>query len=70
MRFVERKGTHFTQAKSDREEHDSRDIDPIIITKLSAHAKMAEEMKQSHIDQGQKHRLYPVTAEELRACRI
>ena len=50
MRFVEHKSTHFTQAKSDREEHDSRDIDPIIITKLSAHEKMAEEMKQSNID--------------------
>ena len=49
MRFVEHKSTHFTQAKSDKE-HDSRDIDPIIINKLSVHEKMADEMKQFHID--------------------
>jgi hypothetical protein len=47
---VEHKTTHFSQAKSDKEEHDSRDIDPIIITKQSVHEKMAEEMKQSQID--------------------
>ena len=50
MRFVEHKSTHFTQAKSDREEHDGRDMDPIIINKLSVHEKMADEMKQFHID--------------------
>jgi hypothetical protein len=47
---VEHKTTHFSQAKSDKEEHDSRDIDPIIITKQFVHEKMAEEMKQSQID--------------------
>lgn len=47
---MEHKTTHFTQAKSDKEEYDNRDIDPIIITKLSVHEKMVEEMKQSQID--------------------
>ncbi|MDQ3854746.1 MAG: hypothetical protein M3299_18160 [Thermoproteota archaeon] len=50
MRFVEHKTTHFTQAKSEEEEHDNEDMDPIIITKLPAHEKMAEEMKQNLID--------------------
>ncbi|HZA47792.1 MAG TPA: hypothetical protein VE521_02580 [Nitrososphaera sp.] len=47
---MKHKTTHFTQAKSDKEEHENRDIDPIIVTKLSVHEKMAEEMKQSQID--------------------
>jgi hypothetical protein len=47
---VEHKTTHFTQPKSDRGEQDSGDIDPFIIKKLSAHEKIAEEMKQSQID--------------------
>ncbi|HEX6253272.1 MAG TPA: hypothetical protein VFZ55_03530 [Nitrososphaera sp.] len=50
MRFVEHKTTHFTQAKSNKEEHDHGDIDPVIVKKLSAHEKMAEKMKQSQID--------------------
>ena len=50
MRFVEHKTTHFTQAKSDREEHDHGDIDPVIVKKLCANEKLAEEMKQSEID--------------------
>jgi hypothetical protein len=50
MRFVEHKTTHFAQTKSDKEEHDHGDIDPVIVKKLSAHEKMAEEMKQNHID--------------------
>lgn len=50
MRFVEHKTTRFAQAKSDKEENDNVDIDPIIIKKLSAHEKMAEEMKQSQIN--------------------
>jgi hypothetical protein len=47
---VEHKTTHFTQAKSDKEEHENRDIDPIIVTKLSVQKKIAEEMGQSQID--------------------
>lgn len=50
MRFVEHKTTHFAQARSDKEEHDHADIDPIIANKLSAHEKMAEEMKHHQID--------------------
>ena len=50
MRFVEHKTTRFAQAKSDKEENDNVDIDPIIIKKLSAHEKMAQEMKQSQIN--------------------
>jgi hypothetical protein len=52
MRFVEHKTTRFAQAKSDKEENDNDngDIDPIIIKKLSAHERMAEEMKQSQIN--------------------
>ena len=47
---MEHKTTHFAQAKSDKGEHDSGDIDPLVIKKLSAHDKIAEEMKQSQID--------------------
>lgn len=47
---MEHKTTHFTQAKSHKGEHDSRDIDPFITKKLSAHEKITEEMKQSQID--------------------
>jgi hypothetical protein len=55
MRFVEHKTYHFAQAKSNKEEqkaeeHGHGDIDPVIVKKLSAHEKMAEEMKQSQID--------------------
>jgi hypothetical protein len=50
MRSVEHKSTHFTQAKSDKEEHDRADIDQIIVKKLSAHEKISEEMKESQID--------------------
>ncbi len=46
---MEHKTTHFTQAKSDKEEHDDGDIDPIIVKKLYAHEKMSEEMKQRQI---------------------
>lgn len=47
---MEHKTTHFARAKSDKEEHDQEDIDPVIVRKLSAHEKLAEEMKQKHID--------------------
>jgi hypothetical protein len=50
MRFVEHKTTHFTKTKSDTEDHDPGDIDSVIVKKLSAHEKMAEEMKQNEID--------------------
>jgi hypothetical protein len=50
MRFVKHKTTHFTQDKLDKEEHDQGYIEPVIVKKLSAHEKMAEEMKQSQID--------------------
>lgn len=55
MRFVEHKTHHFAQAKSNKEEqkteeHGHWDTDPVIVKKLSAHEKMAEEMKQSQID--------------------
>jgi hypothetical protein len=50
MRFVEHKTAHFAHAKSAKEEHDHGDIDPVIVKKLSTHEKMAEEMKQTHID--------------------
>jgi hypothetical protein len=50
MRSVDHKTTHFAQTKSDKEEHDHGDIDPLIVKKLSTHEKMAEEMKQNQID--------------------
>jgi hypothetical protein len=50
MRFVEHKSTHFPQTKSDKEHIDEGDIDPVIVKKLSAQEKMAEEMKQNQID--------------------
>jgi hypothetical protein len=50
MRSVEHKTSHFTPAKSDKEERNHVDIDPIIIKKLSAHEKMSEEIKQRQID--------------------
>ena len=49
MRFVEHKSTHFTTA-SDKEGNDHGNIDPIIVKKLSAHEKFAEEMKLCEID--------------------
>ena len=51
MRFVEHKSTHSAHIGSNkREEYDHEDADPIIIKKLSAHEKMAEEIKKSQID--------------------
>lgn len=50
MRSVEHKTTRFTQPKSNKEEHDHGDIDPVVVKKLSAHEKMSEEMKQSQIN--------------------
>ncbi len=51
MRFVEHKSTHSAQIGSNkREEYDHEDVDPIIIKKLSAHEKMAEEIKKSQIE--------------------
>ena len=51
MRFVEHKSTHSAHTESNkREEHDHEDVDPIIIKKLSAHEKMAEEIKKSQIE--------------------
>ena len=48
---MEHNTTHFTQARSDKErEHDNGAIDPVTIKKLSAHEKMAEEIKKSQID--------------------
>jgi hypothetical protein len=51
MRFVEHKSTHSAHSGSNkREEYGHEDVDPIIIKKLSAHEKMAEEIKKSQID--------------------
>ena len=51
MRFVEHKNTHSAHIGSNkREGHDHEDVDPIVIKKLSAHEKMAEEIKKSQID--------------------
>lgn len=50
MLFVEHKTVHFARAKSNEEDHDNGDIDPVIIKKVSVHDKMAEEMKLSQID--------------------
>jgi hypothetical protein len=51
MRVVNHKSTQSAQAGSNkREEDDHKDIDPIIIKKLSAHEKMAEEIKKNQID--------------------
>ena len=51
MRFVEHKSTQSARIGSNkREEYDHEDVDPIIIEKLSAHEKMAEEIKKSQID--------------------
>ncbi|HJU34431.1 MAG TPA: hypothetical protein VJ695_04845 [Nitrososphaera sp.] len=53
MRFVEHKTTRSKPTLSDKvkeEVHELGDIDPIIIKKLSAHEKMADEIKKSQID--------------------
>ena len=51
MRVVEHKSIQSAQAGSNkREEDDHNDIDPIIIKKLSAHEKMAEEIKKNQIE--------------------
>jgi hypothetical protein len=51
MRFVEHKSTHSAHTGSNkRVEHDHVDVDPIIIKKLPAHEKMAEEIKKSQIE--------------------
>jgi hypothetical protein len=51
MRVVNHKSTQSAQARSNkREENDHGDVDPIIINKLSAHEKMAEEIKKNQID--------------------
>ncbi len=51
MRVVKHKSTQYAQAGSNkREEDDHEDIDPIIIKKLSANEKMAEEIKKNQID--------------------
>ncbi len=51
MRFVEHKSTRSAHTGSNkREEHDHTDVDPIIIKKLSAHEKMAEEIKKNQIE--------------------
>jgi hypothetical protein len=51
MRVVEHKSTQSVHPGSNkREEDDQEDIDPIIIKKLSAHEKMAEEIKKNQID--------------------
>jgi hypothetical protein len=52
MRFVEYKSTHSAHIGSNkREELDHEDVDSIIIKKLSAHEKMAGEIKKkSQID--------------------
>jgi hypothetical protein len=51
MRVVEHKSIQSAHAGSNkREEDDHKDIDPIIIKKLSAHEKMAEDIKKNQID--------------------
>lgn len=52
MRFVEHKSTQSAHVGSNkRGEYDQEgDVDPIIIKKLSAHEKMAEEIKKNRID--------------------
>jgi len=50
MRFVEHKSTHSAHIGSNKKEEHREDVDPIIIKKLSAHEKMAEEIKKSQID--------------------
>lgn len=52
MRFVEHKSTQSAHVGSNkRGEYDQEgDVDPIIIKKLSAHEKMAEEIKKNQID--------------------
>ena len=52
MRFVDHKSTQSAHVGSNkRGEHDHKeDVDPIIIKKLSAHEKMAEEIKKNRID--------------------
>jgi hypothetical protein len=48
---MEHKSTHSAHTGSNkREEHDHTDVDPIIIKKLSAHEKMAEEIKKNQIE--------------------
>lgn len=52
MRFVDHKSTQSAHVGSNkRGEYDQEgDVDPIIIKKLSAHEKMAEEIKKNQID--------------------
>jgi len=52
MRFVEHNSTQSAHGGSNkRGEHDhEEDVDPILIKKLSAHEKMAEEIKKNQID--------------------
>jgi hypothetical protein len=52
MRFVEHKSTQSAHGGSNkRGEHDhEEDVDPITIKKLSAHERMAEEIKKNQID--------------------
>jgi hypothetical protein len=53
MRLVEHKTTRFNPTltgKEKEEVHDLGDIDPITIKKLSAHEKMAEEIKKTQIE--------------------
>jgi hypothetical protein len=52
MRFVEHKSTHSAQAGANDRHEDNReeDPDPIIVKRLSAHEKLAEEIKKTQID--------------------
>ncbi len=51
MRSVEHESIRTAHIGSDRrEEHEQEDIDPIIMKKLSAQEKMAEEIKKNQID--------------------
>jgi hypothetical protein len=52
MRFVDHKSTQSAHVGSNKggEHYHEEDVDPIIIKKLSAHEKMAEEIKKNQID--------------------
>lgn len=52
MRFVEHKSTHSAETGPNKRHEDNleEDPDPIIVKRLSAHEKMADEIKKTHIE--------------------
>jgi hypothetical protein len=52
MRVVEHKSTYSAQSRSNKSQlqDQQEDLDPIIIKKLPAHEKMAEEIRKNQVD--------------------